>query len=81
MSDEYYVYLCLRRPPAPGAIPIKNVASTSDFGRKTKVECTNGEVFWAWGAVIYYGTPLTKEQIEDYELSERVFLKEGVEIA
>lgn len=81
MSEEFYVYLCRMRPPVPGAVPTRNLRSVSDFGRKTRVECTNGKEIWAWGAVIYYGEPLTEQQIKDYELSERVFLKEGVEIA
>ena len=69
-----FTYLCLRRPPGPGAIPMMNLTGTCDFGRKMRVECTDGKEIWAWGTVIY-SKPLTKKQIEDFELSERVFTK------
>lgn len=59
----FHKYVTLRRPPAPGAIPMKGLEEVTTFNCRQKIgkkEC--------WG-VLAYNRQLTQAEINDYELA------------
>lgn len=58
-----YRYYCLFRPPMPGAFP-RGCVELEDFGDRRFVPEMDREA-WGW---VEYDHPLTKQQIDDYEL-------------
>lgn len=64
-----YRYFLLLRPPLPGTFPeAKTRIGLHGYGTRKFVESIRRE---AWGYVDY-SEPLTKKQIDDYELIEEV---------
>lgn len=56
-------YYCLYRPPMPGAVP-RGCIELEDFGER-KVILEMDCMAWGW---VEYDHPLTKSQVEAYEL-------------
>lgn len=62
---KLYKYYTLRRPPAPGAIPMEGIFHVRDFnGCKLCKRIMNG----AWGLALYTRR-LEPEEIRQYELA------------
>ena len=67
MDKIFYRYYCRMRPPAPGAIPNRNLVNAV----ATHVDIP-GYNHFMWGYA-EYTQPLTDEEVEEYELvPERV---------
>lgn len=58
-----YRYYCLFRPPMLGAVP-RGFVEMEDYGER-KIVIEAACVAWGW---VEYDHPLTKQQIDDYEL-------------
>lgn len=57
-----YRYACKMRPPAPGAVPKRNLVNA--IGGHVPIE---GSDRFFWG-IVDYSAPLTDEEIDMYEL-------------
>lgn len=60
-QEKEFVYRCLMRPPAPGAVPIKGLRDM-DFNEGRTL---TGHYFW--GTVVY-ANELTSEEVRHYDL-------------
>lgn len=57
-----YQYACQMRPPAPGAVPVRNLVNV--VGEHIPISGTDRHY---WG-LVEYSQPLTDEEIDMYEL-------------
>ena len=72
---EVYVYFSTERPISIGTYPKENVITVYNYSSKTYKEEIEQE---AWG-VIFYLAPLTKEQMEEYELVQSEEQRQEIE--
>lgn len=61
-EDKCYGYLCLMRPPTPGAVPIRGLVQCED---KEGVSLESRHHYW--GRVVY-NRELSEEEVRHYEL-------------
>lgn len=59
-----YVYYCLMRPPAPGAVPTRGLVEMESFDQRYYIAIV-GRMTWGW---VGYNRPLSPSEVEEYEL-------------